>query len=74
MPAAERVFPAQNAQAWLASSWRSLAQRAAALNFRSTDADDHAATLWLRAGDCAAASNATNSIESWWRIPSPSPG
>lgn len=71
VPAVRRVLPEQTAQAWLTPCWRSLAQRAARLTFRGTDTDSHAAPLWLRAGDCAAASDAIETIESWWRIPSP---
>jgi len=51
--------------------WRSLADRAATLAFRGTEADSHAAPLWLLAGDGAAAIDAVEGIESWWRIPAP---
>jgi hypothetical protein len=72
--AARRVLPAQAVQPWLAPYWQALAARAATLPFRG-DADshagNHAAPLWLRAGDWAAASDAVERIESWWRIPAP---
>ncbi|MBC8751905.1 hypothetical protein OKW42_004434 [Paraburkholderia sp. WC7.3d] len=70
-PAASRVLPAHTVHAWLAPCWRSLAQRAAALEFRGADADGHAAPLWLLAADWALASEAVETIESWWRIPAP---
>ncbi|MCO4882359.1 hypothetical protein VOI32_37815 [Paraburkholderia caribensis] len=75
VPAARRVLPAQTVQSWLAPSWRTLARRAASLPFRGADAGDHAgshaAPLWLLAGDGAAAIDAVEGIESWWRIPAP---
>jgi hypothetical protein len=70
-PAARRVLPAQALQPWLAPCWRALAARAASLAFRGTEADNHAAPLWLLAGDGAAAIEAVKGIESWWRIPAP---
>ncbi|SAK81392.1 hypothetical protein AWB75_05100 [Caballeronia catudaia] len=71
MPAAQRVMPVQDAHAWSTPCWRSLAQRAAPLVFCGTRTESHAAPLWLRAGDWAAATDAVNTIESWWRIPPP---
>jgi hypothetical protein len=75
VPAARRVLPAQTVHAWLAPCWRSLARRAAALAFRGADtgshAENHAAPLWLRAGDWATAVDAVKGIEFWWRIPAP---
>ncbi|SOE87852.1 hypothetical protein SAMN05446935_8518 [Burkholderia sp. YR290] len=71
VPAARRVLSAQDVQRWLAPCWRSLADRAANLAFRGTEADSHAAPLWLRAGDGAVAIDAVEGIESWWRIPAP---
>ncbi|WP_244212307.1 hypothetical protein [Paraburkholderia hospita] len=80
-PAARRVLPAQTVGAWLAPCWSLLAQRAAALPFRSADhqanshsgtqAEIHAVPLWLHAGEWVAASKAVEGIESWWRIPAP---
>jgi hypothetical protein len=71
VPAVRRVLPAQDGRRWLAPCWRALATRAAALVFRSADADSHAAPLWLLAEDWAAASEAVEGTESWWRIPAP---
>ncbi|WP_063936333.1 hypothetical protein [Caballeronia temeraria] len=71
MPAAQRVLPAPDVHAWTTPCWRSLAQRAAPLPFCATHSESHAAPLWLRAGNWAAATDAINTIESWWRIPSP---
>jgi hypothetical protein len=71
VPAARRVLPAQAVQPWLAPRWRALAARAASLAFRGTEADSHAAPLWLLAGGGAAAIDAVQGIASWWRIPAP---
>ncbi len=79
VPAVRRVLPAQTVCAWLAPCWSSLAQRAAGLAFRGAEAPNdagshagnHAAPLWLLAGDWAAAGDAVETIESWWRIPAP---
>ena len=73
-PAALAQFGAGAAAPWLAVSWRQLARRAAHLPFRAAQPDDHAAPLWLRVGDAAAAGAATRAvagIESWWRQPAP---
>lgn len=70
-PAARRVFGEQAGAAWLAPLWHEMAIRAARLPFRSERAEDHAAALWLRAGDWQAAADAVASIESWRRIPAP---
>ncbi|WP_227746837.1 hypothetical protein [Paraburkholderia franconis] len=74
IPAARRVLTVQDVQRWLAPCWRSLADRAAPLAFRGTEAENHenhAAPLWLLAGDGAAAIDAVEGIESWWRVPAP---
>ena len=75
IPAARRVLPAQTVQPWLAPCWRALARRAGSLPFRAADAGNHAANhaapLWLLAAEWAAASEAVEGIESWWRIPAP---
>lgn len=70
-PAALRIFGARAAGAWLVPLWREMAQRAAHLPFRPDRSDDHAAALWLRAGDWSAANDAVARIESWRRIPAP---
>ncbi|WP_429447679.1 hypothetical protein [Paraburkholderia sp. 40] len=70
-PAAWRVLPPHTVSAWLAPCWRSLARQAATLPFQSADADSHAAPLWLLAAAWAAASEAVEAIESWWRMPAP---
>jgi hypothetical protein len=70
-PAAWRLFGEAEGTAWLLPLWRRLAQRAAPLAFKSERTEDHAAPLWLRAGDAAAASRAVAGIESWRRIPAP---
>jgi hypothetical protein len=71
VPAARRVLPAQEVHAWLTPCWRALARRAVSLAFRGNHADSHAVPLWLLAGDWAAAIEAVEGIESWWRIPAP---
>ena len=70
-PAALRIFGEDLGAAWLASLRREMAQRAAQLPFRPDRSEDHAASLWLRAGDWSTASDAVARIESWRRIPAP---
>lgn len=73
-PAALAQFGAAAAARWLAPCWRQLAERASPLPYRPAQPDDHAAALWLRVGDAAAAQAATQAvagIESWWRLPAP---
>jgi hypothetical protein len=69
-PAARRLFGAR-AQSWVAPLWQDLAQRSTALPFRPDASEEHAAALYLRAGDWAAAAEAAGRIESWRRIPAP---
>ena len=68
-PAAQALLGHDSAATWLAPLWRGLAERAAALAFDAGRPDDHAAPLWLRAGDAARAAEATAQVESWRRIP-----
>jgi hypothetical protein len=70
-PAAHRVLGRSGAAAWLAAEWAALAQRAARLAFDPRHSGNHAAALWLRAGNWDQASAATGRIESWRRIPVP---
>lgn len=70
-PAARRVFGEQAAAAWLRLSWQALAQHAIPLAFRADHSGDHAAPLWLRAGNWKAAADAVATIASWRRIPAP---
>ncbi|HSW16929.1 MAG TPA: hypothetical protein VLJ86_06860 [Ramlibacter sp.] len=70
-PAALRILGGRAAAAWIVPLWRGMAQRAAHLAFRRERNDDHAAALWLRAGEWSAASDAVARIESWRRIPAP---
>jgi hypothetical protein len=71
VPAARRVLVARDVHAWLMPCWQALAARAAALPFRGVDGENHAAPLWLMAGEWTAASETVEGIESWWRIPAP---
>ena len=70
-PAALRTFGDKGAAAWLGRLWQDLAQRAELLAFNAEYADDHAAPLWLHAGDWKGAAEAVTTIESWQRIPAP---
>jgi len=70
-PLAERIFGAQAAVHWLAPLWEDLALRAEGLSFRADSVQDHAAPLWLCAGNWKAAAQAAGAIESWRRIPAP---
>jgi len=70
-PAALHTFGDPGAGKWLAALWKDLAQRAEALPFRAEHANEHAAALWLRAGEWHAAAQAVATIESWRRIPAP---
>src|SRR5205085_10397837 len=56
---------------WLAPLWQDLALRAEAVPFRADSAQDHAAPLWLAAGNWKAAAQVVGAIESWRRIPAP---
>lgn len=69
--AAQRLWPAATASAWLAPLWARLAERAAALPYQSDAAETHAAALWLRAGELQQAVQAASGIASWRRIPAP---
>ncbi|MFO1269537.1 MAG: DUF3375 family protein [Rubrivivax sp.] len=69
-PAAARVLGGA-AGAWMTRRWRALAARARLLPWQPALAEGHAASLWLRAQDWAAASAAVAGIESWRRIPQP---
>lgn len=71
MPAARRLFGEQAARSWIAPCWRVLAQRAVALPFHADHSEDHAAPMWLLAGDPASAKQAVERIASWRRIPVP---
>jgi len=70
-PAALSVFGVRAGTGWLTPLWRELAARAGRLPFRSEHLEEHAAPLWLRAGDAQSAAAAVESIESWRRIPAP---
>ena len=70
-PAAVAVLGRDGAQAWMAPLWRDLAWRSEALPWDATRANDHAAALWLAAGDWTQATRAVGNIDSWRRIPAP---
>ena len=70
-PAALRTFGDKDAAAWLGRLWQDLAQRAELLTFNAECADEHAASLWLHAGNWKAAAGAVTTFESWRRIPAP---
>lgn len=70
-PAAQRNLGKSAAALWLRARWQELAERAAALPYHPDHKEDHAASLWLRAGNWQAAADAVARIESWRRIPAP---
>lgn len=70
-PAARRLFGVTAGAAWLLPLWREAAQRAEPIAWQGARAQDHAAPLWLRAGEWARAMAAIERIESWRRIPAP---
>ena len=70
-PAASRLFGDKAGAAWLGPQWGRIAERAARLPFHARHSEDHAAVLWLHAGDWPAAAHAVAGIESWRRIPAP---
>jgi hypothetical protein len=51
--------------------WEDLALPAQAPPFRTESAQDHAAPLWLGAGNWGAVAQVACAIESWRRIPAP---
>ncbi len=69
-PAAQASL-GQQSSAWLRKRWQELARRAVGLAYRADRAQDHAAPAWMRAGQWQAGVDATASIESWRRIPTP---
>jgi hypothetical protein len=70
-PAARAGLGATAAAKWLKPCWSALAHAAQRLPYSPASPQDHAAPLWLRAGDAAAAQAATRTIGSWRRIPAP---
>lgn len=68
---AARALLGAGTAAWLSGCWRRLAERARRVEWHPAQADAHAASLWLLAGDGTAAAAAVNTIESWRRIPQP---
>ncbi len=69
-PAARRNLGTA-AKLWLRQRWQALAERAAALPYHPDHKEDHAAALWLQAGQWQAGADAVARIESWRRIPAP---
>lgn len=70
-PAAEKLMSTAQARAWLAAGWRNLAEDALELAYTPGSPLAHAASMYLRAGDWAAAEVAVLNIPSWRRIPQP---
>jgi hypothetical protein len=66
-----QMFGASNGRNWLAQWWRETAIRATNLPFLAKESENHAAALYLRAGDWQAAEHAVTAIASWRRIPAP---
>jgi hypothetical protein len=71
IPAAMAVLGDAEGCAWLAPLWRDLACRHAQRPWNPAQPDDHAAPLWLAAGEWAQAEQAVGRIASWRRIPRP---
>lgn len=69
--AAQRTFGDRAAAGWLAASWQDIARCAGSLAFDARHPQDHAAPIWLRAGNWEAAAQAVATIESWRRKPAP---
>jgi hypothetical protein len=70
-PDALTLLGTEAAAHWLRARWRALARRARLLPFHGTDADIHAAALWLQARAWDEAASAVVGIESWRRKPQP---
>jgi hypothetical protein len=70
-PAAQQVFGAAAAPAWLRPLWQDLADAAARLPYHCGMPSAHAAGMLLRAGNWPAAAETIRGIESWRRIPVP---
>lgn len=65
------LFGEAQAEHWLRPVRLALAQAAAHLPYRADAPDAHAAGLYLRAGDWAAAEHHVTTIATWRRIPGP---
>lgn len=70
-PSAQRLLGEALGRDWAVPLWRELAERSAPLAFRADFGGEHAASLWLRAGNWARAADAAAGVESWQRIPAP---
>jgi hypothetical protein len=70
-PAAQGTFASPMFVDWMRARWQELAQRAKLLTYRKDRSDEHAAALWLRAGNWQEAVDAVAGIESWRRIGAP---
>lgn len=68
---AARSCMGQQANAWVRSRWRDLAQRAANLPYRADRPDDHAAPAWLAAEAWPTCTESVATIASWRRMPTP---
>jgi hypothetical protein len=70
-PATLRVLGSKDGQLWLAVLWKALATSVVELPFNPSTPLEHAAPIWLRMGEWAAAAAAVKTIESWRRKPMP---
>ncbi len=70
-PIALYMFEPTHGRKWLNQLWREAALRAAALPFLAKESENHAAPLYLCAGDWASAESTVAAIASWRRIPAP---
>ena len=71
LPVLKKVIGADAAQRWIAPVYGELARAAAGQAFSRCEANAHSASLFLRAGELAAARAAVEAIPSWRRIPEP---
>jgi hypothetical protein len=71
LPVLKKVIGTDAAQRWIAPVYSDLARAADGQAFTRSAANAHAASLFLRAGEFAAARAAIEGIPSWRRIPEP---
>lgn len=71
VPAARRALGDADGLRWVLPYWQNLARRSGRLPFQAAREVQHAAPLWLRAGEWEAAAEAVATIASWRRIPLP---
>ncbi|MFZ2853078.1 MAG: hypothetical protein WAZ34_03075 [Rhodocyclaceae bacterium] len=71
LPVLKKVIGTDAAQRWIAPVYGELARAATGQAFSRSEANTHSASLFLQAGELAAARAAAEAIPSWRRIPKP---